>query len=201
MPRGVERHQGLGAAPGHVEPDRLARRGQGRVRQGQPQGLADDLGRGRRAQEMAAAARPSAHARQPSSAASSRLSSPRAKRAPIDWILRRVLALGRRQHHAAGHEHAGQVAAGWPGPSSWPAGPCRRWPRPARPAPWGSSGPGGGRSTPRRCDRPGCRTCRACPGCGRRTGRSNGRHRARRPARLNSSAAARRARPSSQWPV
>ena len=37
----------------------------------------------------------------------------------------------------------------------------------------GSSARAGGRPTPRRCDRPGCRTCRACPACGRRRDRCN----------------------------
>ena len=45
-----------GRAPGHVEPDRLARRRQRRVRQRQAERFGDDLRRRRRAEELAAAA-------------------------------------------------------------------------------------------------------------------------------------------------
>ena len=57
----VQRHQRPGAAAGHVEPDRLTRRGQGRMRQRHAQGLAHDLRGGGRAEEMAAAAAGRAH--------------------------------------------------------------------------------------------------------------------------------------------
>ena len=94
-----------------------------------------------------------AQARQPSSAASSSVSSPWAKRAPMRLDLAGVFAVGRRQRHAAGHEHAGQIAHGRPAPSSSPAGPCRRWRRRGRPCAWAASGSAGGRRWPRRCDR------------------------------------------------
>ena len=58
-PRACERDQRARGAPRHVQPDRLARRREGRVRQGEAERLADDLGRRRRAEELAAAARPS----------------------------------------------------------------------------------------------------------------------------------------------
>ena len=56
--------------------------------------------------------------------------SPWAKRAPMRLDLAGVFAFGRRQGDTAGHEHAGQIGSCPPGPSSWRAGPCRRWPRP-----------------------------------------------------------------------
>ena len=56
IPRSARAIAAAGTAPGHVEPDRLAGRGQGRMRQRKPQGLAHDLGAGRGAEEMAAAA-------------------------------------------------------------------------------------------------------------------------------------------------
>ena len=79
-----------------------------------------------------------AQARQPSSAASSSVISPWAKRAPIVCTLPASSPSRRRQRHAAGHEHARQVVHRRPGPSSSPAGPCRRSPRRARPARVGS---------------------------------------------------------------
>ena len=53
---GTEVPQCRGTAAGHVEPDRLPRRGKRRVRQREPQGLGNDLRRGGRSQELAAAA-------------------------------------------------------------------------------------------------------------------------------------------------
>ena len=79
-----------------------------------------------------------AQARQPSSAASSSVISPWAKRAPIDWTLPGVLA--RRSAAASRRRARGRRAdrARRPAPSSSPAGPCRRWPRRARPCACGS---------------------------------------------------------------
>ena len=82
-----------------------------------------------------------------------------------------VLALARRQRHAAGHEHARQIAARRPAPSSSPAAPCRRSRRRARRAASAAIESAGGRPSPRRCDTAGCRTSPACPACGRRTDR------------------------------
>ena len=62
-------------------------RGQGRVRQGQARGPRRPPGRWPPCRGNGSRPPGDAHTRQPSSAASSRLSSPRAKRAPIDWIL------------------------------------------------------------------------------------------------------------------
>ena len=56
MPRSASATSARALPPGHVEPDRLAGRGQGRVRQRQAQRLAHDLGRGGRAEKMAAPA-------------------------------------------------------------------------------------------------------------------------------------------------
>ena len=83
MPRASSVDQRLRRAAGHVEPDRLAGGRQRRVGQRQAERFGDDLAGGRRAQELAAAAGRCAQAWQPSSAASSSVISPWAKRAPI----------------------------------------------------------------------------------------------------------------------
>ena len=138
MPRVVQRAPARGpSARGQVEPDRLAGRGEGRVRQRQPSASPTTC-------DVAAVPRNwqpppgEAQARQPSSAASSSVISPCAKRAPIDWTLPASSPARRRQRHAAGHQHAGQVVRCRPAPSSSPAGPCRRWRRPSRPRRVGS---------------------------------------------------------------
>src|SRR5438105_1708358 len=48
--------EGVSGATGHVEPDRLSRRGEGRMRDRQSQGFGDNLRRRRGAEELAAAA-------------------------------------------------------------------------------------------------------------------------------------------------
>ena len=74
----------------------------------------------------------SAHARQPSSAASSS-DQIAVREARADRLhLARILARRRRQRHAARHEHARQIARSPPAPSSSPAAPCRTSRRPAR---------------------------------------------------------------------
>ena len=98
--------------------------------------------------------------------------------------LARVLALARRQRDAAGHEHARQIVARRPAPSSSPAGPCRTSPRRARRAASAASESAGGRRSPRRCDTAGCRTSPACPACGRRTDRCRTPANGTAPARL-----------------
>ncbi|OPZ05524.1 MAG: hypothetical protein BWZ10_03034 [candidate division BRC1 bacterium ADurb.BinA364] len=67
--------------------------------------------------------------------------------------------------------------ASMPAPSSSPAGLCRRSPRRRRRRDGAANGSGGASRSPRRCDRPGCPSLQACPGCGRRTDRSNRRRR------------------------
>ena len=143
-----------------------------------------------------------AQARQPSSAASSSVISPWAKRAPIVCTLPASSPSRRRQRHAAGHEHARQVVHRRPGPSSSPAGPCRRWPRPARPCASAASGSAGG-STCAASLRYGRLSIMPVVPCVRPSHGSvteAGERHARR-ARCNSSAAACISRPTSQWPV
>ena len=162
---------GAGGAPGHVEPDRLARRGERGVGQGHAEGLGDDLrGRGG-AEELAAAAGAGAGAAAQFGGLLERdLAVGEAGADGLD--LAGVLALLGRQRDAAGDEDAGQVASSRPGPSSWRAGPCRRWRRRARPSRRGQ-----------RADQPAeddggvvavgqaVHHARSCPGSGRRRGR------------------------------
>src|SRR5262245_7386989 len=68
-----------------------------------------------------------------------------------------------------------------PASSSSRAGPCRRWPRRVRRGAWAANGRAAAARWPRRCGRRGCRACRRCPGCGRRTDRSKTRRRADTP--------------------
>ncbi len=86
--------------------------------------------------------------------------------------LARVFALGRRQRHAAGHEHHRQLAHRRPGPSSSPAAPCRRSPPPSRRRVSAASGSAAATRSPHRCGRAGCPSSPPCPACGRRTGPS-----------------------------
>ena len=173
--------QGPGRAAGHVAPDRLAGGDERRVGHGQAQGLGDDLRGRRRAQELAAAPRAGTG---PAAQLRGLLERDLAVRvAGAERLdLAGVLALARRQRHAAGHEHARQVAASRPGPASSPAGPCRRSRCRARPCAGAASGSGAGRRSRRRCDRGGCPSSRACLASGRRTGRRPSPRTGRRPA-------------------
>ena len=170
------------------------------MRQRHPERLGDDL-RGRRgAQELAAAAGAGAGAAAELGGLLERELAVRV--AGADRLdLAGVFALAGRQRHAAGNEHAGQVAASRPGPSSSRAGPCRRWRRPAPPCAWAANGSSGGRRWPRRCDTAGCPSSRPSPACGRRRDRRPCRRTGPTPSRLNSSAASWTSRPISQCPV
>ena len=167
-----------------------------------PERLGHHLRRRRRARGTGSR-RPACRRRgSPSSAASSSVIRPCAKRAPIVCTLPGVLAADRRQRHAAGHDDAGQVARSRPAPASSPAAPCRRSRRRSRPARRGSE----------RISR------RIVIAASLRYGRlsnmpvvpcvrpSHGslhvrRRTARRPPRAASAAASRTSRPISQWPV
>ncbi len=108
MPRSCKWATARRRSPRHVEPDRLAGRRQRGVRQRQAERLADDLGRGRRAEKLAAAAGrgagPAAHLRR-------LLQRDLAVReAGADGLdLARVFAVRRWQGDAAGDEHARQI--------------------------------------------------------------------------------------------
>ena len=112
-----------------------------------------------------------AQARQPSSAASCSVSSPCDVAGADRLDLAGVLAVARRERHAAGHEHARQVLRSRQGEHHGRAGPCRRSRRRAPPSASAASGSAGGRRSPRRCGRAGCPSSPACPASGRRTGR------------------------------
>ena len=99
---------------GHVEPDGLSGRGQGRVRQRQAERLADDLRRGRGAEELAAAARAGAG---PAAQVGGFLQGDLAVgEACADGLnLAGVLAFCGRQRDAAGNQYARQIAHGCQG--------------------------------------------------------------------------------------
>ena len=108
LPFGVEPHQRPGGPARHVGPDGLARWRERAVGQRESEGLPDHLRRGRRAQELAAAARrrtgTATHVRRVFQGDLT-VGVPRADR--LD--LARVLALFRRQRNAARHQYARQV--------------------------------------------------------------------------------------------
>ena len=104
-----ERRQRAGRAPGHVEPDRLPGGRERGVRQRQAERLADDLGRGRGPEKLAAAARRAARAAAQVGRPLQRELTVR-EPGPDGLHGPRVLALGGRQRHAARHQHAGQIA-------------------------------------------------------------------------------------------
>ena len=114
------------------------RKGRGRsAGSAQAQRFGDDLAGGGRAEKLAAAAgRGAGPAAQLGRLFQRDLAVGKARADGLH--LAGVFALGRRQRHAAGHEDARAGRAGRPGPSSWRAAPCRRWPRPSRRARVGS---------------------------------------------------------------
>ena len=83
-----------------------------------------------------------------------------------------VFAARRRQRHAAGHEHRRQVAHAGQRHHHRGMALVARGHADARRGASAASGSAAAARSPRRCDRPGCRTCPPCPACGRRTGRS-----------------------------
>ncbi len=138
-PARLEATQRARRAPGHVEPDRLARRRQRACAGSDRPSASPTTCDGRRgAEELAAAARRAAGAAARCSAARSSVISPCAKRAPMDCTLPASSPSAGGQGHAARHEHAGQIAHARRAPSSSRAGPCRRWRRRARPPRRGS---------------------------------------------------------------
>ncbi len=154
-----------------VEPDRLPRRRQRRVRQTQAERFADDLRRGRGAEELTPAAgtraRVAPRVRRFVRSSFRRARSARRSSAPCPCLRGR---LRRRASPRREPESSGGRAAR-PAPSSSRAGPCRTSRRPSRrPASGGCASTGASLATSR-CDTAGCRTCRRCPGCGRRTDR------------------------------
>ena len=103
-------HQRQRRAPRHVQPHRLAGRRQRGVRQRDAQRLGDHLRGGRGAQELAAAAGRAAGAAAHRGGVLQVDQSVRV--AGADGLhLGGVLGAARGQRHAAGHDHAGQVAA------------------------------------------------------------------------------------------
>ena len=163
MPRSASATSARADRAGHVEPDRLARRRERGVRQRQAERLADDLRRGRRAEELAAAAGRGAGAAAELGRFLQRdQRRARSARRCVCTLPASSPSLG-GQRDAAGHEHAGQVARSRPAPSSSPAGPCRRWRRRARPAPGQRADQPAEDDAPRRCGTAGCRTCPCVP--------------------------------------
>ena len=126
MPRSSQSHQRASRPPRHIEPDRLPRRRRApSAASDKPERLADDLRRRRRAEKLTAAAGRRARAapqlrrllqRDRRRARSARRSSARLPASSPST---------RQQRHAAGHEHARQIVACRPAPSSSPAAPCR----------------------------------------------------------------------------
>ena len=101
-------HHRPGAAPGHVEPDRLAARRQGRVGQRQAERLGHDLRCGSRAQELAAAAGAAAGPASQFAGGGQRhfaVCVTGADRLDLPGVFR---PFG-RQRHAAGNQNAGQI--------------------------------------------------------------------------------------------
>ena len=166
IPRAARATSALRTAAGHVEPDRLAGGGQGRVRQGQAQRLANHLG-------LAAVPKKwqpppgDAQDRHASWRACSNVTSPRAKRAPIDWtfpvssrpLVGSVTPPGISTQGRSRKLAKAIIIAG---------NPLSQVATPRTPLAVGTLRPGGGRPKRRRCGRPSCRTCRTSPGSGRR---------------------------------
>ena len=127
-PRSLCRQHACGRASGEFEPDRLPRRRERRVRQRQAERFADDLRRGRRAEELAAAARRGAGA---AAELGRFLQRDQVRgRSARRWFescprLRRASAAATRRRGRA--PPAGRACR--PAPSSSPDGPCRRWRR------------------------------------------------------------------------
>ena len=97
-----------GGSAGHVAPDRLARGGQGSVRERDPQGLGDDLRGGRGAQELAAAAGAgTGPATELGCLGQGELAVGVACADRLD--LSGVFTVAGRQSHAAGNQHAGEL--------------------------------------------------------------------------------------------
>ena len=184
-------------AAGDVEPDRLSRRRERRVRHGQAERLGDDLRGRRRAEELAAAARRGAGAA-----------------AEVGRLLERDEPVGEARAerlHGAGVLAArggrvtppgtiapGELAGTTRPPSASPAGPCRRCRRRSRRAGAAGSGRAAAARARRRCGTGASRTSRSCPACGRRTGRRRARRTAARPGgRAPRPPPARAARPPS----
>ena len=110
----------------------------------------------------------------------------------------------RRPRRGASRRRARSRSAGLgqPASASIMAGrPLSQVATPRTPARRARSGSVGAGRSPRRCGTAGCRSSRASPACGRRTGRSSTRRTAAPPASRIASAAARTSRPTSQWPV
>ena len=105
----LERHQRARRAPGHVEPERLARGRQRRVRQREAQRLADHLRGGGGAEELAAAAGGAAGAAAEVLRLLQRQLAMREARADGLHGARVLAALG-WQRDAARHQHAGEIA-------------------------------------------------------------------------------------------
>ena len=170
-PRALERHQRTRRSARHVEPDRVARTARAREwPSDMPSASPTTCDGRRRPEELASAAGRRAGAAADIGRVLERDLAVREPRA--DGLhARRVFAFDRQQRHAAGHQHAGQIAASPPAPSSSPAAPCRTSRRRARRGASAAIGSVAGRSSPHRCGTAGCRTSPSCPACGRRTDR------------------------------
>ncbi len=172
----------------HVLPDRLARGSQGRVRHGHAECLGHDLRGGGGAEELAAATgRGAGPATQLGGLLEAQLSmhEPHADRLDLAG----VLAPFGRQGNASGDDQGRQGRSNRPGPSSWRAGPCRRWPRPGAPGAGAEIGSAGAGRWRRRCGTAGCPSCPSCPESARRTGRKPSPENGSPPSRRSSFAA------------
>ena len=159
-----------GRSARHVAPDRLPRRRERAVRHGEAQRLGDDLRRGRRAEELASAARRRARAASELRGLLERELAVREARADRLHVAR-VFAVRRRQRDAARARATRGRSRSRPAPSASPAGPCRRCHADDAAA------------RRQRADQPpqhhrrvvpvrqAVHHARACPACGRRTGR------------------------------
>ena len=175
-----------GAQPA-LQPDRLTRRGQGGVADGQPEGLTHHLGGGRGAQELAAATRGGAGG----TTQRRRLvqgDQPVGVAGPEGLDGAGVLAPGRRQRHPARHEHRRDVRRSGQrhhhGRQSLVAGGDADHADPVRQRP---DQPGASR-WPRRCGTAASRTWQWCPATARRTGRETKPAKGRKPRPVSSPA-------------
>ena len=106
-----ELHQGPGRTAGQVQPQRLTRGGQGGVGQRKTESFADYLCRGRRPQELAAAARAGAGpAAQHGRFFQTDLAARKASAQTLDFP--GIFAFGGRQGHASGHQDHREIATG-----------------------------------------------------------------------------------------
>ena len=139
-------------------------------RSDEPERLGDHLRRRGRARGTGSRRRARRRPRSPARRPRSSVSSPWVKRAPIVCTLPACSPTLGGSVTPPGTSTPGDRPAP-PAPASSPAGPCRRSRRPSLRGAWAASGSAAGTRSRRRCGRRGSPSSRACPACGRRTGR------------------------------